>query len=307
MTPGDPSFTQPCSPALPRPSPHRPCWFLGARQGSEPPGKEETEALRVPPAAPSAPTSVKFSELTTTSVNVSWEAPQSPNGVLEGYRLVYEPCTPVDGEWPRAQQPRPASRPTLHGLPPGRGPSPAHTHTVHGAGVSRLINWDRGRDQGSGKSRGSHVGGKAATPGRGFLNALFRVSQSMAAGGGGCGDVGKASRERTPRGGQVCQAHEDGEPLMVWLCVLPQIQGLSFTPGLAAFAFWGVRNSFGNLIKALEPLPRRIHEFGRGHCTPVPSASLRYEPCSAGRLTPSAPEPCSVPQRTPQPLPHPSL
>lgn len=49
---------------------------------------------------------------------------------------------------------------------------------------------------------------------------------------------------------------------MVWLCVLPQIQGLSFTPGLAAFAFWGVRNSFGNLIKALEPLPRRIHEFG---------------------------------------------
>lgn len=130
VTPGDPSFTQPCSPALPRPSPHRPCWFLGARQGSEPPGKEETEALRVPPAAPSAPTSVKFSELTTTSVNVSWEAPQSPNGVLEGYRLVYEPCTPVDGEWPRAQQPRPASRPTLHGLPPGRGPSPAHTHSA---------------------------------------------------------------------------------------------------------------------------------------------------------------------------------
>ncbi|ELK37062.1 Protein sidekick-2 [Myotis davidii] len=47
-------------------------------------------------AAPSAPSSVKFSELTTTSVNVSWEAPQFPNGVLEGYRLVYEPCTPVD-------------------------------------------------------------------------------------------------------------------------------------------------------------------------------------------------------------------
>ncbi|XP_032175411.1 protein sidekick-2 isoform X1 [Mustela erminea] len=48
-------------------------------------------------AAPSAPSSVKFSELTTTSVNVSWETPQFPNGVLEGYRLVYEPCTPVDG------------------------------------------------------------------------------------------------------------------------------------------------------------------------------------------------------------------
>ncbi|KAM7334538.1 hypothetical protein ACRRTK_007858 [Alexandromys fortis] len=48
-------------------------------------------------AAPSAPGSVKFSELTTTSVNVSWEAPEFPNGPLEGYRLVYEPCTPVDG------------------------------------------------------------------------------------------------------------------------------------------------------------------------------------------------------------------
>lgn len=32
-------------------------------------------------------------------MNVSWETPQFPNGVLEGYRLVYEPCTPVDGEW----------------------------------------------------------------------------------------------------------------------------------------------------------------------------------------------------------------
>ncbi|KAL2297829.1 hypothetical protein Nmel_016394 [Mimus melanotis] len=46
---------------------------------------------------PSAPGSIRFSELTTTSVNVSWEPPALPNGVLEGYRLVYEPCTPVDG------------------------------------------------------------------------------------------------------------------------------------------------------------------------------------------------------------------
>ncbi|XP_028935753.1 protein sidekick-2 isoform X1 [Ornithorhynchus anatinus] len=52
---------------------------------------------RTQQAAPSAPSSVRFSELTTTSVNVSWEAPLFPNGVLEGYRLVYEPCTPVDG------------------------------------------------------------------------------------------------------------------------------------------------------------------------------------------------------------------
>lgn len=29
---------------------------------------------------------------------MSWEPPALPNGILEGYRLVYEPCTPVDGE-----------------------------------------------------------------------------------------------------------------------------------------------------------------------------------------------------------------
>ncbi|KAM4664358.1 protein sidekick-2 [Discoglossus pictus] len=48
-------------------------------------------------AAPSAPASIRFSELTTTSVNVSWDSPVYPNGIIEGYRLVYEPCTPVDG------------------------------------------------------------------------------------------------------------------------------------------------------------------------------------------------------------------
>uniref|UniRef100_A0A8B9PED0 Sidekick cell adhesion molecule 2 n=1 Tax=Apteryx owenii TaxID=8824 RepID=A0A8B9PED0_APTOW len=54
-------------------------------------------AGRTQQAAPSAPGSIKFSELTTTSVNVSWEPPPLPNGLLEGYRLIYEPCTPVDG------------------------------------------------------------------------------------------------------------------------------------------------------------------------------------------------------------------
>ncbi|XP_062448077.1 protein sidekick-2 [Rhea pennata] len=54
-------------------------------------------AGRTQQAAPSAPGSIRFSELTTTSVNVSWEPPPLPNGLLEGYRLVYEPCTPVDG------------------------------------------------------------------------------------------------------------------------------------------------------------------------------------------------------------------
>ncbi|XP_027510413.1 protein sidekick-2 isoform X1 [Corapipo altera] len=57
-----------------------------------PPVKARTQQ-----AAPSAPGSIRFSELTTTSVNVSWEPPPLPNGILEGYRLVYEPCTPVDG------------------------------------------------------------------------------------------------------------------------------------------------------------------------------------------------------------------
>lgn len=48
--------------------------------------------------APSAPSFIHFSELTTTSVNMSWGEPKQPNGIIEGYRLVYEPCTPVDGE-----------------------------------------------------------------------------------------------------------------------------------------------------------------------------------------------------------------
>uniref|UniRef100_A0A670HQX3 Sidekick cell adhesion molecule 2 n=1 Tax=Podarcis muralis TaxID=64176 RepID=A0A670HQX3_PODMU len=52
---------------------------------------------RTQQAAPSSPGSIKFSELTTTSVNVSWEPPIFPNGILEGYRLIYEPCMPVDG------------------------------------------------------------------------------------------------------------------------------------------------------------------------------------------------------------------
>ncbi|XP_051792489.1 protein sidekick-2 isoform X3 [Erpetoichthys calabaricus] len=52
---------------------------------------------RTQQAAPSAPSFIHFSELTTTSVNVSWGEPVYPNGIIEGYRLVYEPCSPVDG------------------------------------------------------------------------------------------------------------------------------------------------------------------------------------------------------------------
>ncbi|KAF3846276.1 hypothetical protein F7725_003354 [Dissostichus mawsoni] len=56
---------------------------------------------RTQQAAPSVPSFIHFSELTTTSVNVSWGEPKQANGIIEGYRLVYEPCTPVDDSSPR--------------------------------------------------------------------------------------------------------------------------------------------------------------------------------------------------------------
>uniref|UniRef100_A0AAY4BPU2 Sidekick cell adhesion molecule 2b n=1 Tax=Denticeps clupeoides TaxID=299321 RepID=A0AAY4BPU2_9TELE len=52
---------------------------------------------RTQQAAPSVPSFIHFSELTTTSVNVSWGEPTYPNGIIESFRLVYEPCTPIDG------------------------------------------------------------------------------------------------------------------------------------------------------------------------------------------------------------------
>ncbi|KAI2666017.1 Protein sidekick-2 [Labeo rohita] len=55
---------------------------------------------RTQQAAPSAPSFIHFSELTTTSVNMSWGEPKHPNGIVEGYRVVYEPCTPVDDSSP---------------------------------------------------------------------------------------------------------------------------------------------------------------------------------------------------------------
>lgn len=50
-------------------------------------------------SAPSAPRFIHFSELTTTSVNVSWAEPVFPNGIIESYRLIYEPSTPIDGQY----------------------------------------------------------------------------------------------------------------------------------------------------------------------------------------------------------------
>ncbi|XDV14672.1 hypothetical protein PO909_014885, partial [Leuciscus waleckii] len=48
-------------------------------------------------AAPGAPSHVVFSEVMGSSVNVSWGVPLQPNGVVEGYRVVYEPTAPVHG------------------------------------------------------------------------------------------------------------------------------------------------------------------------------------------------------------------
>ncbi|KAL4658231.1 protein sidekick-1-like [Arapaima gigas] len=48
-------------------------------------------------AAPSIPSFITFSEVTTTTLNVSWGVPLSPNGVVEGYRVVYEPSAPIHG------------------------------------------------------------------------------------------------------------------------------------------------------------------------------------------------------------------
>lgn len=60
-------------------------------------------------------------------MNVSWEPPALPNGVLEGYRLVYEPCTPVDGEG------------TAGGS--GQGPAGPGSASVP-AGVSKIVTVD---------------------------------------------------------------------------------------------------------------------------------------------------------------------
>uniref|UniRef100_A0A8D0CST5 Sidekick cell adhesion molecule 1 n=1 Tax=Sander lucioperca TaxID=283035 RepID=A0A8D0CST5_SANLU len=48
-------------------------------------------------SAPSQPSYLSFSEVTGGSVNVSWGAPLTPNGQLEGYRIIYQPTAPVQG------------------------------------------------------------------------------------------------------------------------------------------------------------------------------------------------------------------
>ncbi|XP_053193293.1 protein sidekick-1-like [Scomber japonicus] len=48
-------------------------------------------------SAPSQPSFLSFSEVTGGSVNVSWGIPLTPNGQLEGYRVIYQPTAPVQG------------------------------------------------------------------------------------------------------------------------------------------------------------------------------------------------------------------
>ncbi|XP_066545960.1 protein sidekick-1 [Amia ocellicauda] len=59
--------------------------------------RSEPRRGRTQQAAPSAPSFITFSEVTTTTLNVSWGVPLLPNGVLEGYRVVYEPLAPIHG------------------------------------------------------------------------------------------------------------------------------------------------------------------------------------------------------------------
>ncbi|KAK2817285.1 hypothetical protein Q5P01_025476 [Channa striata] len=63
--------------------------------GDGPPS--DPRGARTLQSAPSKPGYLSFSEVTGGSVNVSWGAPLTPNGQLEGYRVIYQPTAPVQG------------------------------------------------------------------------------------------------------------------------------------------------------------------------------------------------------------------
>ncbi|XP_073323462.1 protein sidekick-1 [Pagrus major] len=63
--------------------------------GDGPPS--DPRGARTLQSAPSQPSYLSFSEVTGGSVNVSWGAPLTPNGQLEGYRVIYEPTAAVQG------------------------------------------------------------------------------------------------------------------------------------------------------------------------------------------------------------------
>ncbi|XP_039630055.1 protein sidekick-1 isoform X2 [Polypterus senegalus] len=57
----------------------------------------EPRTCRTHQAAPSSPSYISFSEVTTTTLNMSWGPPIWPNGIVDGYRVVYEPLEPIHG------------------------------------------------------------------------------------------------------------------------------------------------------------------------------------------------------------------
>lgn len=59
--------------------------------------KSDPRQGRTHQAAPGIPSFLAFSEITSTTLNVSWGEPVAANGVLQGYRVVYEPLAPVQG------------------------------------------------------------------------------------------------------------------------------------------------------------------------------------------------------------------
>ncbi|XP_072916750.1 protein sidekick-1 isoform X1 [Hemitrygon akajei] len=59
--------------------------------------RSEPAEGRTQQAAPGAPSFITFTEVTTTTLKVLWGEPAMPNGVLRGYRLVYEPLEAVQG------------------------------------------------------------------------------------------------------------------------------------------------------------------------------------------------------------------
>uniref|UniRef100_A0A3B3DXY3 Sidekick cell adhesion molecule 1b n=1 Tax=Oryzias melastigma TaxID=30732 RepID=A0A3B3DXY3_ORYME len=63
--------------------------------GDGPPS--DPRGARTRQSAPSQPSFLSFSEVTGGSVNVSWGPPLTPNGQVEGYRVMYQPTAPVQG------------------------------------------------------------------------------------------------------------------------------------------------------------------------------------------------------------------
>ena len=134
-------------------------------------GLRRASSLSCPPA-PGTPSFLAFSEVTSTTLNVSWGEPTAANGVLQGYRVVYEPLAPVQGKPPGCVAPTvyPAQRRegrvnrlSASGVPHGplrRAPDPASLSPK-----TRLscCAWDLSARPTLGATSRSHVGNGART------------------------------------------------------------------------------------------------------------------------------------------------